>query len=177
MFTAAQASSIGIIGGADGPHRHLCDHPFGPRAAGPHRRGCLLLHGAGSRDPAPIMKLLTTKAERRIIMKPLRQVSRKRRSSSHRHHRLCLPAGALCAPLVACLMLGVAVLGDRRGGSPEQDRPERTVNIVHHLPGHLRGLHRHRQHLPVPKTLVILAMGIVAFAFGTMRAACSSPRS
>ena len=35
------------------PHRHLRDHPSGPRAAGPHRRGCLLLHGAGSRDPAP----------------------------------------------------------------------------------------------------------------------------
>lgn len=51
-FSPAEAGSIGIIGGADGPHVDLPDRDSGSRAARPDRRGRLLLHGPRACDPA-----------------------------------------------------------------------------------------------------------------------------
>ena len=49
-FTGPESSAIGIIGGADGHFRHRF---AGTGPLRPHRRGGLLLYGAGPRDPAP----------------------------------------------------------------------------------------------------------------------------
>ena len=51
-FTGPESSAIGIIGGADGPTAIFVTVLLAPALLGPHRRGGLLLHGAGPRDPA-----------------------------------------------------------------------------------------------------------------------------
>ena len=52
-FTGAEASSVGIIGGADGPTAIFVTALLaGPGPAGPHRRVGLFLHGPGARYPA-----------------------------------------------------------------------------------------------------------------------------
>ena len=141
-FTGAEASSIGIIGGADGPTAIFVTAMSGPGPAGPHRRVCLLLHGAGSRDPA---------AHHEAADHQGRASDRHEAPASGQPSKekilfpivvtvfvaLLVPSAA---PLMACLMLGNLFKECGVRGSPEQDRPERTDEHRHHLPGHLRGL-------------------------------------
>ena len=108
MFTAAQASSIGIIGGADGPTAIFVTTRLAPELLGPIAVAAYSYMALVPVIQPPIMKLLTTKAERQIIMKPLRQVSRKEKILFPIvitvFVSLLVPSAA---PLVACLMLGV----------------------------------------------------------------------
>ena len=116
----------------------------------------------------PIIKLLTTKAERQIIMKPLRQVSRKEKILfpivTTVFVSLLVPSAA---PLVACLMLGVLFketgVVDRLSKAAQNE----LMNIVTIFLGISVGCTATANTFLSPKTLVILAMGIVAFAFGT----------
>ncbi len=75
-FTSQESSSIGIIGGADGPTAifvtTLAPHLLGPIAVAAYSYMALV-----PVIQPPIMKALTTKEERKIVMKPLRQVSKK----------------------------------------------------------------------------------------------------
>ena len=77
MFTAAQASSIGIIGGADGPTAIFVTTRLAPELLGPIAVAAYSYMALVPVIQPPIMRLLTTKKERQIVMKPLRQVSRK----------------------------------------------------------------------------------------------------
>jgi oxaloacetate decarboxylase beta subunit len=76
-FTAQEAGSIGIIGGADGPTAILVTTLMAP-----HRLGAIAIAADAYMAlvpviQPPIMKLLTTKSERQIVMKQLRVVSKK----------------------------------------------------------------------------------------------------
>ena len=168
MFTAAQASSIGIIGGADGPTAIFVTTRLAPELLGPIAVAAYSYMALVPVIQPPIMKLLTTKAERQIIMKPLRQVSRKEKILSPIvitvFVSLLVPSAA---PLVACLMLGVLFketgVVDRLSKTAQNE----LMNIVTIFLGISVGCTATANTFLSPKTLVILAMGIVAFAFGT----------
>ena len=168
LFTAAQASSIGIIGGADGPTAIFVTTRLAPELLGPIAVAAYSYMALVPVIQPPIMRLLTTKKERQIVMKPLRQVSRKEKILFPIvitvFVSLLVPSAA---PLVACLMLGVLFketgVVDRLSKTAQNE----LMNIVTIFLGISVGCTATANTFLSPKTLVILAMGVVAFGFGT----------
>jgi sodium ion-translocating decarboxylase beta subunit len=76
-FTPQEAGSIGIIGGADGPTAIFVTTKLAPHLLGPIAVAAYSYMALVPVIQPPIMKLLTTKKERRIVMEQLRPVSRK----------------------------------------------------------------------------------------------------
>ena len=116
----------------------------------------------------PIMKLLTTEEERKIVMKPLREVSKKEKIvfpiMVTIFVALLVPSAA---PLIACLMLGNLFrecgVTDRLSKTAQNE----LINIVTIFLGVSVGATATGTTFLSPRTLAILAMGIVAFGFGT----------
>ena len=167
-FTGAEASSIGIIGGADGPTAIFVTVMLAPALLGPIAVSAYSYMALVPVIQPPIMKLLTTEAERKIVMKPLREVSKKEKIVFPIvvtiFVALLVPSAA---PLIACLMLGNLF---RECGVTE--RLSKTVqneliNIVTIFLGVSVGATATGTTFLSPRTLAILAMGIVAFGFGT----------
>ena len=106
-FTGAEASSIGIIGGADGPTAIFVTAMLAPALLGPIAVAAYSYMALVPVIQPPIMKLLTTEKERQIVMKPLRQVSKKEKIIFPIvvtiFVALLVPSAG---PLIACLMLG-----------------------------------------------------------------------
>ena len=75
-FTGAEASSIGIIGGADGPTAIFTTSQLAPHLLGPIAVAAYSYMALVPVIQPPIMKALTTDAERKIKMKQLRPVSK-----------------------------------------------------------------------------------------------------
>ena len=168
MFTAAQASSIGIIGGADGPTAIFVTTRLAPELLGPIAVAAYSYMALVPVIQPPIMKLLTTKAERQIIMKPLRQVSRKEKILFPIvitvFVSLLVPSAA---PLVACLMLGVLFketgVVDRLSKTAQNE----LMNIVTIFLGLSVGATATANTFLSLQTIIIMCMGVVAFGFGT----------
>lgn len=80
-FTPAQAASIGIIGGADGPTAIFLTTKLAPELLGPIAVAAYSYMALVPVIQPPIMKLCTTEKERKIRMKQLRQVSKKRKNN------------------------------------------------------------------------------------------------
>ena len=167
-FTGAEASSIGIIGGADGPTAIFVTVMLAPALLGPIAVSAYSYMALVPVIQPPIMKLLTTEEERKIVMKPLREVSKKEKILFPIvvtiFVALLVPSAA---PLIACLMLGNLF---RECGVTE--RLSKTVqneliNIVTIFLGISVGATATGNTFLSPRTLAILAMGIVAFGFGT----------
>ena len=167
-FTGAEASSIGIIGGADGPTAIFVTVMLAPALLGPIAVSAYSYMALVPVIQPPIMKLLTTEEERKIVMKPLREVSKKEKIVFPIvvtiFVALLVPSAA---PLIACLMLGNLF---RECGVTE--RLSKTVqneliNIVTIFLGVSVGATATGTTFLSPRTLAILAMGIVAFGFGT----------
>lgn len=168
IFTSAEAGSIGIIGGADGPTAiygatKLAPHLLGPIAVAAYSYMALV-----PVIQPPIMRLLTTEAERKIVMKPLRQVTKTEKIifpiMVAIFVALLVPSAA---PLIACLMLGNLF---RECGVVE--RLSKTVqneliNIVTIFLGVSVGATATGRTFLSLQTIAIMAMGIVAFGFGT----------
>ena len=106
-FTGEQAASIGIIGGADGPTAIFVTSKLAPELLGPIAVAAYSYMALVPVIQPPIMKLLTTKKEREIVMKPLRQVSKTEKIifpiAVTIFVSLLVPSAT---PLVGCLMLG-----------------------------------------------------------------------
>ena len=167
-FTGPEASSIGIIGGADGPTAIFVTVMLAPALLGPIAVSAYSYMALVPVIQPPIMKLLTTEEERKIVMKPLREVSKKEKIVFPIvvtvFVALLVPSAA---PLIACLMLGNLF---RECGVTE--RLSKTVqneliNIVTIFLGVSVGATATGTTFLSPRTLAILAMGIVAFSFGT----------
>jgi oxaloacetate decarboxylase beta subunit len=116
----------------------------------------------------PIMRLLTTPEERKIKMKQLRDVSRK--------ERIIFPFAVtiLCALLVpsAVPLIGMLMFGNLLREAGVVERLSKTaqnelINIVTIFLGLSVGATLTGASFLTPKTLGILALGIVAFAIGT----------
>ena len=167
-FTGPEASSIGIIGGADGPTAiyttsHLAPHLLGPIAVAAYSYMALV-----PVIQPPIMKALTTDKERKIKMKQLRPVSKT--------EKILFPIIVTifvsflvpsAASLIGCLMLGNLM---RECGVV--DRLSKTVqnelmNIVTIFLGISVGATATAENFLNWQTLMILALGVIAFGFGT----------
>ena len=106
-FDGLEASSIGIIGGADGPTAIFVASKLAPHILGPIAVAAYSYMALVPVIQPPIMKLLTTKKEREIVMKPLREVSKTEKIifpiAVAIFVALLVPSAA---PLIGCLMLG-----------------------------------------------------------------------
>ena len=167
-FTPAEASSTGIIGGADGPTAIFVTSRLAPHLLGPIAVAAYSYMALVPVIQPPIMKVLTTKKERQIVMKPLREVSKTEKIvfpiAVTVFVSLLVPSAG---PLVGALMLGNLA---RECGVV--DRIAKTVqnelmNIVTIFLGLSVGATATANTFLAPKTLAILCMGIVAFGCGT----------
>ena len=167
-FTGPEAGSVGIIGGADGPTAIFVTAMLAPALLGPIAVSAYSYMALVPVIQPPIMKALTTEKERQIVMKPLREVSKK--------EKIIFPVVVTifvallvpsAAPLIACLMLGNLF---KECGVTE--RLSKTVqnelmNIVTIFLGVSVGATATGATFLNPKTLMIMVMGIVAFGCGT----------
>ena len=167
-FSGAESSSVGIIGGADGPTAIFVTAMLAPALLGPIAVSAYSYMALVPVIQPPIMKALTTEKERQIVMKPLRQVSKK--------EKIFFPVVVTVfvallvpsvAPLIACLMLGnlakeCGVL-DRLSKTMQNE----LMNIVTIFLGISVGATATAATFLSPKTLAIMGMGVVAFGFGT----------
>ena len=167
-FTTRQSSSIGIIGGADGPTAIYVTSRLAPELLGPIAVAAYSYMALVPVIQPPIMKALTTKEERVIKMRPLRAVSQKEKIifpiMITVFVALLVPSAA---PLVACLMLG-----NLAKESGVVDRITKTMgnelmNIVTIFLGFTVGATATATTFLTLQTIEIMAMGIVAFGFGT----------
>ena len=167
-FTGPEAASIGIIGGADGPTAIYTTSQLAPHLLGPIAVAAYSYMALVPVIQPPIMRALTTKAERRIKMKQLRPVSKTEKILFPIivtvFVSLMVPSAA---PLIGCLMLGNLI---RESGVAE--RLSKTVqnelmNIVTIFLGTSVGATATAATFLSVQTLEILVMGIVAFGFGT----------
>ena len=167
-FSGAESSSVGIIGGADGPTAIFVTAMLAPALLGPIAVSAYSYMALVPVIQPPIMKALTTEKERQIVMKPLRQVSKKEKIFFPVvvtvFVALLVPSAA---PLIACLMLGnlakeCGVL-DRLSKTIQKE----LMNIVTIFLGISVGATATAATFLSPKTLAIMGMGVVAFGFGT----------
>ncbi len=167
-FSGPEAGSIGIIGGADGPTAIFVTVMLAPALLGPIAVSAYSYMALVPVIQPPIMKLLTTEEERKIVMKPLREVSKKEKIVFPIvvtvFVALLVPSAA---PLIACLMLGNLFrecgVTDRLSKTVQNE----LINIVTIFLGVSVGATATGNTFLSPQTLAIMAMGIVAFSFGT----------
>ena len=168
-FTINEAVCVGIIGGSDGPPTVYLAVAKAPQLLGPIT---LVAYSYMALVPIlqpPVIRLLTTKKERAIYMKPqTREVSRL--------EKIIFPIAVIvvaglfvpaCLPLVGMLMFGnlLSVTGvtDRLAASAGSV----FVDVLTFLLGLTVGALMPAIVFLNPKTLMIIGLAVVAFAFGT----------
>ena len=167
-FTPAEAGSIGIIGGADGPTSIFLTSKLAPHLLGPIAIAAYSYMALVPVIQPPIMRALTTPEERKIKMKQLRSVSKVEKIVFPviitAIIALILPDAA---PLVGCLMLGNLMkecgVVDRLSKVAQNE----LMNIVVIFLGLSVGATATGATFLNIKTIMILSMGIVAFSMGT----------
>lgn len=167
-FTTAQASSIGIIGGADGPTAIFVTSHLAPELLGPIAVAAYSYMALVPVIQPPIMKLLTTKEERMIEMRPLRVVTKREKIvfpiMITVFVALLVPSAA---PLVASLMLGNLVKESGVAERLSKTMSNELMNIVTIFLGFTVGATATATTFLSIRTIEIMLMGIVAFSFGT----------
>lgn len=167
-FPQEAAASIGIIGGADGPTAIYTTSKLYPNLLGPIAVAAYSYMALVPVIQPPIMRLLTTKKERKIVMKPLRSVSKTEKIVFPIvvtiFVALLVPSAT---PLVGCLMLGNLW---KESGVCERlckTAQNELMNIVTIFLGISVGATATAQAFLNLNTLKIMGMGIAAFAIGT----------
>ena len=167
-FTGPESSAIGIIGGADGPTAIFGTVLLAPALLGPIAVAAYSYMALVPVIQPPIMKLLTTEKERQIVMKPLREVSKKEKIIFPIvvtiFVALLVPSAA---PLIACLMLGNLFkecgVTERLSKTVQNE----LINIVTIFLGVSVGATATGTTFLSLQTIKIMVMGVVAFSFGT----------
>jgi oxaloacetate decarboxylase beta subunit len=167
-FTLKEAAAIGIIGGADGPTAIYVAGQLAPQLLGAIAVAAYSYMALVPLIQPPIMKALTTKAEREIHMVQLREVSKAERIL---FPILLLLLVALLLPSAAPL-IGMLAFGNLMRECGVVDRLSDTtqhalINIVTIFLGLAVGSKLSAEQFLVPSTLGILLLGMVAFAIGT----------
>ena len=169
LFSPAESAAIGIIGGADGPTAiytatKLCPELVPAIAVAAYSYMALI-----PMIQPPIMKLLTTEKERKVKMTQLRKVAKVEKIVFPvfvvLFCSLLLPS---VAPLLGCLMLGNLF---RESGVVDRlsDAAQNALcNISTIWLGLTVGATAKAANFLTPKTLGIIALGLVAFAFATV---------
>ncbi|MBQ4087569.1 MAG: sodium ion-translocating decarboxylase subunit beta [Clostridia bacterium] len=167
-FTPFEAASTGIIGGADGPTAIFVTSKLAPDLLGPIAVAAYSYMALVPVIQPPIMKLLTTKKERQIVMKQLRPVSKTEKIIFPivvtTFVALLLPSAA---PLIGCLMLGNLLTECGVTERLSKTVQNELMNIVTIFLGISVGATATADVFLTGKTLAIICMGIVAFGFGT----------
>ncbi len=168
-FRPAEAASIGIIGGADGPTAIYLTTRLAPKLLAPISIAAYSYMALIPMIQPPIMRLLTTKKEREIVMKQTRHVSRL--------EKICFPiiVTIICvlllpsvAPLIGMLMLGNLF---RESGVAERltDTVQNSlINIVTVFLGVTVGATADGTTFLKSATIKIILLGLIAFMFSTV---------
>ncbi len=167
-FTLREAASIAIIGGADGPTSIFVTSKLAPELLGPIAVAAYSYMALVPLIQPPIMRALTTKEERAIVMMQLRHVSQ---------------AEKIVFPLVLCILVGLLLpdaaplvgmfaFGNLLRECGVVDRLADTsrnalINIVTIALGLTVGSKLSSEAFLQMKTLGILVLGMVAFCGGT----------
>jgi oxaloacetate decarboxylase beta subunit len=167
-FTGAEASSIGIIGGADGPTAIYLASRLAPHLLGPIAVAAYSYMALVPIIQPPIMKALTTKKERMTKMEQLRPVSKT--------EKVLFPivvtvVVSLLLPAAAALV-GMLMLGNLFRESGVVERLSKTaanelINIVTIFLGVSVGATASAERFLQVQTLQIIVLGALAFAVGT----------
>jgi oxaloacetate decarboxylase beta subunit len=168
-FTPAQAGSIGIIGGADGPTAIFLSSMLAPELLGPIAIAAYSYMALVPVIQPPIMYLFTTEKERKIHMKPPRVVSR--------NEKIIFPVVAflICAMIApgSIALLGMLFFGNLLKESTVTDRlaisaRHALIDIVTILLGFTVGASTQAQTFLTPQSLFIFGLGALSFVIATM---------
>jgi len=171
-FNALEAGSIGIIGGADGPTAiYVASRLLNENSSIQVGTIAVAAYSYMALVPLiqpPIMRLLTTKKERAVVMEQLRPVSKK--------EKIIFPimvtvVVSLILPSAAVLV-GMLMLGNLMRESGVVDRLSKTaqnemMNIIVIFLGLSVGATTNGASFLTPATLKVVALGLFAFAMGT----------
>ena len=167
-FTAAEAGSIGIIGGADGPTAIFVTTKLAPHLLGPIAVAAYSYMALVPVIQPPIMRALTTKKERAIRMGQLRQVSKT--------ETIIFPiAVTIIVSLLlpdAATLVGMLMLGNLMRVCGVVERINKTaqnelINIVTIFLGLTVGATTQGSTFLTLQTIYIVVLGVVAFGCGT----------
>ena len=168
-FTGAQAASIGIIGGADGPTAIYLTTKLAPELLGPIAVAAYSYMALIPMIQPPIMRALTTKKERETVMTQAREVSKTEKIIFPIVVTIfCVLLLPSTAPLIGCLMLGNLW---RECGVTERlsDTVQNALmNIVTVFLGISVGATMAGDQFLTLQTIYIVALGLIAFAFSTV---------
>ena len=167
-FTTAQAGSIGIIGGADGPTAIFVTSKLAPELLGPIAVAAYSYMALVPIIQPPIMKMLTTKKERMIVMTQLRPVSKLEKVIFPIIVTIVI---SLLLPDAASLV-GMLMLGNLMKESGVVDRIAKTaqnelMNIITIFLGTTVGATATGTVFLSGQTLGIIVLGLFAFCCGT----------
>ena len=168
-FTVQEASAIGIIGGADGPTAIYLAAKMAPNLLGAIAVAAYSYMSLVPLIQPPIMKLCTSEADRKIVMEQLRPVSR--------FEKIVFPVAttiviSLLLPPVTAL-IGMLMLGNLFKEAGCLDRLSDTaqnalMNIVTIMLATGTGLTMKAESFLNYQTILIICLGLVAFAVGTL---------
>ena len=167
-FTGPEASSIGIIGGADGPTALYLAALLAPDLLGPIAVAAYSYMALVPIIQPPIMRALTTEEERQVEMDQLREVSRKEKIIFPilvtAVVSLIIPSAT---PLIGMLMLGnlfrETLLTDRLSETAQNE----LMNIVTIFLGVTVGATANAETFFTIRTISIIVLGLIAFSIGT----------
>lgn len=167
-FTEAESAAIGIIGGADGPTAIYVTTKLAPHLLGSIAIAAYSYMALVPIIQPPIMKLLTTKKERSVVMEQLRPVSKL--------EKIMFPVIVViliaiflpdAAPLVGMLMLGnlfkESGVVDRIAKAAQNE----LMNIITIFLGTTVGATASGQNFLTIDTIKIIILGLFAFCLGT----------
>ena len=167
-FTPTEAGAIGIIGGADGPTAIYVTSKLAPHLLGSIAVAAYSYMALVPIIQPPIMKALTTKKERSVVMEQLRPVSKL--------EKILFPiiVVVVCSILLpsAAPLIGMLMLGNLFKESGVVDRLNKTaqnelMNIITIFLGVTVGATATGTNFLTTKTLGIIALGLTAFCVGT----------
>ena len=167
-FDMQAAGSIGIIGGADGPTSIYVTSKLKQELLGSIAVAAYSYMALVPVIQPPIMKLLTTEEERKIVMKQAREVSKR--------EKIVFPIAVLVLCLIflpsACPLVGALTFGNLCKECGVVDRLSDTmqnalINIVTIFLGLTVGSKLQADHFLTIETLKILLLGILAFSLAT----------
>ena len=167
-FTPAESGAIAIIGGADGPTAIFLAAKLAPHLLGAIAIAAYSYMALVPVIQPPVMKLLTTRRERLIRMKPPREVSQR--------EKIIFPIAAflICALLApgAIGLIGMLFFGNLLKESGVTERLAQTartamVDIVTILLGFSVGCSTQAQTFLTPQSVLIFSLGALSFAIAT----------
>lgn len=168
IFTAQEAGSIAIIGGADGPTAIYVTSILAPHLLGPIAVAAYSYMALVPIIQPPIMKALTTRKERMIVMEQLRPVSKL--------EKILFPIIVTilislllpdAAPLVGMLMLGNLMRESGVVSRISNTAQNELMNIITIFLGVTVGATATGEVFLTPQTIGIIVLGLIAFGFGT----------